>query len=387
MAVLEAHEAHQNLVDELLEEVTAYNPEVDRELLARAFRFAAAAHEGQQRRSGEAFIHHPWGVAKICAQLRLDEQTIAAALLHDVVEDTGAELDEVRAEFGEEIARLVDGVTKLTRVQFQSREQAEAENYRKMVVAMAEDERVILIKLADRLHNLRQIEYLGKQKQLQKARETLEVYAPLAHRLGIHALKWELEDLAFATLHPRKYDEIKTMVAERRADREEHVREAGVVLQAEPDARDRRARDGRALALQGQARPPPRPGVDGLGEAAHGHDAGRRGRPAGVHEDVPDGRLRRRGLRLHAEGRGEDASGRGDADRLRLRRAHGRRPPHRRRQGERPHRPAPLPRAVGRHRRDPHLEVGPRTVARLALARRLVAGAEQDPPVVLARDA
>src|ERR671937_361311 len=218
MAVLEAHGAHQNLVDELLEEVAAYNPEVDRELLTRAFRFAAAAHEGQQRRSGEAFIHHPWGVAKICAQLRLDEQTIAAALLHDVVEDTGTELDEVRAEFGDEIARLVDGVTKLTRVQFQSREQAEAENYRKMIVAMAEDERVILIKLADRLHNLRQIEYLGKQKQLQKARETLEVYAPLAHRLGIHALK---------------YEEIKTMVAERRADREEHVREAGAVLQAE----------------------------------------------------------------------------------------------------------------------------------------------------------
>src|SRR2546421_6210470 len=238
MAVLEAHGAHQNLVDELLEEVAAYNPEVDRELLTRAFLFAATGPEGQQRRSGEAFIHHPWGVAKICAQLRLDEQTLAAALLHDVVEDTETELDEVRSEFGDEIAKLVDGVTKLTRVQFQSREQAEAENYRKMIVAMAEDERVILIKLADRLHNLRQIEYLGKQKQLQKARETLEVYAPLAHRLGIHALKWELEDLAFQTLHPRKYEEIKTMVAERRADRQEHVREAGVVLQAELDKVD-----------------------------------------------------------------------------------------------------------------------------------------------------
>src|SRR5438552_2040677 len=233
MAVLQAHGAHQNLVDELLEEVAAYNPEVDRDLLTRAFRFAARAHEGQQRRSGEAFIHHPWGAAKICAQLRLDEQTIAAALLHDVVEDTATELEEVRAEFGEEITRLVDGVTKLTRVQFQSREQAEAKSYRKMIVAMAEDERVILIKLADRLHNLRQIEYLGKQKQLQKARETLEVYAPLAHRLGIHALKWELEDLAFATLHPRKYEEIKTMVAERRDDREAHVHEASEVLAAE----------------------------------------------------------------------------------------------------------------------------------------------------------
>ncbi|HET7449787.1 MAG TPA: bifunctional (p)ppGpp synthetase/guanosine-3',5'-bis(diphosphate) 3'-pyrophosphohydrolase, partial [Gaiellaceae bacterium] len=145
---------------------------------------------------------------------------------------------EVKAEFGDEIAQLVQGVTKLTRVQFQSREHAEAENYRKLIIAMAEDLRVILIKLADRLHNLRTIEYLGKQKQLQKARETLEVYAPLAHRLGIHALKWELEDLAFQTLHPRKYEEIKQMVSERRADREEHVREAAMVLQKELDKVD-----------------------------------------------------------------------------------------------------------------------------------------------------
>src|SRR5206468_5435257 len=165
--------------------------------------------------------------------LRLDDETIAAALLHDVVEDTNAGIDEVRAEFGDEIANLVEGVTKLTRIQFQSREHAEAENYRKMIVAMAEDVRVILIKLADRLHNMRTIEYLGKQKQVQKAKEVLEVYAPLAHRLGIHALKWELEDLAFQTLHPRKYDEIKTMVAERRADREEHVNEAADVLERE----------------------------------------------------------------------------------------------------------------------------------------------------------
>ena len=166
-------------------------------------------------------------MAKICAGLRLDEQTIAAALLHDVVEDTDADIEEVRAEFGEEIARLVEGVTKLTRIQFQSREQAEAENYRKMIVAMAEDVRVILIKLADRLHNMRTIEYLGKQKQVQKAKETLEIYAPLAHRLGIHQLKWELEDLAFQTLHPRKFEEIRRMVSERRTDREEHVDAGG----------------------------------------------------------------------------------------------------------------------------------------------------------------
>src|SRR2546426_7108425 len=233
MAVIEAHEKHQELMDELIAAVSAYNAEVDRDLIRRAFLFAANAHEGQQRRSGEDFVLHPWGAAKICAQLQLDDETIAAALLHDVVEDTDADLEDVRAEFGDEITKLVEGVTKLTRVQFQSREQAEAENYRKLIVAMAEDVRVILIKLADRLHNLRQIEYLGKQKQVQKAKETLEVYAPLAHRLGIHAMKWELEDLAFETLHPRKFEEIKAMVSERRADRESHVSEAARVLQIE----------------------------------------------------------------------------------------------------------------------------------------------------------
>jgi GTP diphosphokinase / guanosine-3',5'-bis(diphosphate) 3'-diphosphatase len=238
MAVLETQEKHQELIDELIADVSAYNREVDRDLITRAFLFSAHAHEGQQRRSGEDFVLHPWGAAKICAQLRLDDETIAAALLHDVVEDTDAELEDVRAEFGDEIAKLVEGVTKLTRVQFQSREQAEAENYRKLIVAMAEDVRVILIKLADRLHNLREIEYLGKQKQVQKAKETLEVYAPLAHRLGIHALKWELEDLAFETLHPRKYSEIKAMVSERRADREGHVSEASRILQLELDKVD-----------------------------------------------------------------------------------------------------------------------------------------------------
>jgi len=233
VVTVQTGEQHFELLEGLLAELDGYSGELDRELIVRAFTFAAAAHEGQQRRSGEPFIMHPVGVATICAGLRLDEQTIAAALLHDVVEDTNTELSTVRDEFGEEIAALVDGVTKLTRVQFQSREQAEAENYRKMVVAMAADVRVILVKLADRLHNLRTIEYLGRQKQVQKAKEALEVYAPLAHRLGIHAMKWELEDLSFQTLHPRKFEEIKAMVAERRADREGHVAEAADVLQRE----------------------------------------------------------------------------------------------------------------------------------------------------------
>ena len=238
MTILEAGEKHQELLDELLSDIEAYNPEVDRELLARAFRFAADAHEGQQRRSGEAFIRHPWGAAMILAELRQDEQTIAAALLHDVVEDTETEIDEVRTEFGDEIAQLVEGVTKLTRIHFQSREQAEAENYRKMIAAMVGDERVILIKLADRLHNMRTIEYLGKQKQLQKARETLEVYAPLAHRLGIHTIKWQLEDLAFATLHPRRYAEIQAMVNERRGDRDEFVSTAAEQVERELEKLD-----------------------------------------------------------------------------------------------------------------------------------------------------
>jgi guanosine-3',5'-bis(diphosphate) 3'-pyrophosphohydrolase len=238
MALVELHEKHQDLLDELVTAVSDYNQAADRGLITRAFRFAAAAHEGQRRRSGHEFIHHPWSVASICAELRLDEQTIAAALLHDVVEDTDTDIDDIRVEFGDVVAHLVEGVTKLTRIQFHSREQAEAENYRKMIVAMAEDVRVILIKLADRLHNMRTIEYVRKQSQIQTAKETLEVYAPLAHRLGIHALKWELEDLAFETLHPRKYAEIKAMVSERRADREEHVREAGLALKVELDKVD-----------------------------------------------------------------------------------------------------------------------------------------------------
>jgi GTP diphosphokinase / guanosine-3',5'-bis(diphosphate) 3'-diphosphatase len=230
-----AAQRHHDLFEELLAEVAEYNPDVDRELLERVFVFASERHEGQQRRSGEDFILHPLGVARILAELGRDDATLAAALAHDVVEDTDATIEEVRAEFGEEVANLVEGVTKLTRIQFQSREQAQAENYRKMVMAMAEDYRVILIKLADRLHNMRTIEYLGKQKQLQKARETLEVYAPLAHRLGIHTVKWELEDLAFQTLHPRKYSEIESMVNQRRADREKFVQNAGKVLKRELD--------------------------------------------------------------------------------------------------------------------------------------------------------
>src|SRR4051794_2861634 len=209
---------------------------IDREAVERAFLFACDHHADQRRKSGEDFIVHPVGVAKICAGMRLDTETLCAALLHDTVEDTSASLDEVREEFGEQIAALVDGVTKLTGIVFQSRDERQAENYRKMIVAMASDIRVVLIKLADRLHNMRTLEAMSKQKQQEKAKETLEIFAPLAHRLGIHAIKWELEDLAFATLHPRKYNEIKQLVSQQRDERERYVERAGKYLTKELEA-------------------------------------------------------------------------------------------------------------------------------------------------------
>jgi GTP diphosphokinase / guanosine-3',5'-bis(diphosphate) 3'-diphosphatase len=231
-------EQHRGLLEELFRKIEEYSPAFDRELLTHAFEVAASQHHTQLRASGEAYLLHPVGTAGICAELRLDSATIAAALLHDVVEDTGMSAEAVRAQFGEEVALLVDGVTKLSQMPFTSVEEEQAENIRKMIVAMAKDIRVILIKLADRLHNMRTLGYLGKQKQIQKAKETLEVYAPLAHRLGIESIRWELEDLAFATLHPRKYSEIQRMVAQRRADRERDMEEAKHILSRELSAVD-----------------------------------------------------------------------------------------------------------------------------------------------------
>jgi GTP diphosphokinase / guanosine-3',5'-bis(diphosphate) 3'-diphosphatase len=207
--------------------------QIDTEATERAFAFACERHSDQRRRTGEDFIAHPVEVAKICAGLRLDTETLCAALLHDTVEDTSASLDQVEELFGDSVAQLVDGVTKLTGITFQSRDESQAENYRKMMVAMATDLRVILIKLADRLHNMRTLSGLPKQKQIEKARETLEIYAPLAHRLGIHAIKWELEDLSFQRLHPRKYEEIKKLVSQQRAERERYVNDAGQFLKGE----------------------------------------------------------------------------------------------------------------------------------------------------------
>ena len=431
-------------------------------------------------------------MAQICAELHLDEQTIAAALLHDVVEDTETDLDELRAEFGAEIANLVEGVTKLTRTSFQSREQAEAENYRKMVVAMAQDVRVILIKLADRLHNLRTIEYLGKQKQVQKAKEALEVYAPLAHRLGIHKLKWELEDLSFQILHPRKFAEIKAMVADRRDAREATVETASEMLAAELEKvdipaeiagrakhfysiYDKMAKKGREfneiydltamrviVERSGEEGTRDCYGALGLIHSLWKPMPGRfkdfvampkLNRYRSLHTTVigPEGtpleiQLRTRDMHEEAEygiaahwlykrskrGKGDDEwvtwvktlmdwqadeadpseymrtlrtdlfsdevyvftpkgevktlPVRRDADRLRLCRPHGCRPSHRRREGERPHRPAALPTSERRLRRNPHLEVGARPVTRLADARGVVTRPQQDPAVVHTRE-
>jgi GTP pyrophosphokinase len=212
-------------IEGLLGKVRSYNPRGNLNLIENAYSFAKKYHQDQYRFSGDEFIQHPLEVAMTLADLELDTITIAAALLHDVVEDTELTIDDIRAHFGDEIAGIIDGVTKLERLNFESREAAQAETFRKLFVAMAEDIRVILIKLADRLHNMRTLYHLSEEKQRQKARETLDIYAPIAHRLGITQLRWQLEDLAFATLYPLRYQEIVQMVNQRRPEREAYVKE------------------------------------------------------------------------------------------------------------------------------------------------------------------
>src|SRR4051794_34793785 len=213
-------------VDELaplLAKYKASQPKGDPSLIVRAYELANSAHDGQVRRSGDPYIQHPLAVATILADLGLDDITLSAALLHDAVEDTGLTVDEVSKEFGADVANIVDGVTKLDRVSFDSKEAQQAATMRKMLVAMAKDIRVLLIKLADRLHNMRTIAALRPDKQRRIAQETLDVYAPLAHRLGIAEMKWQLEDLAFATLHPKRYAEIEQMVSTRSPERDVYL--------------------------------------------------------------------------------------------------------------------------------------------------------------------
>jgi GTP pyrophosphokinase len=208
-------------LEPVLRTLRQYHPRSDTKLVIQAYETAAHLHRNQQRRSGAPYITHPIAVAQILADLGMTGPTLAAALLHDTVEDTGFTLKQLRAEFGEEIAALVDGVTKLDKVQYG--EASAAETVRKMVVAMARDIRVLVIKLADRLHNMRTLQYLSPEKQAVKARETLEIYAPLAHRLGMNTVKWELEDLSFATLHPKMYEEIVRLVGQRAPAREQYL--------------------------------------------------------------------------------------------------------------------------------------------------------------------
>jgi guanosine-3',5'-bis(diphosphate) 3'-pyrophosphohydrolase len=221
-------------LEPLFRSVRTNHPKADLGLIERAYRTAEELHGTQMRKSGDRYITHPLAVATILADIGMTEPTLVAALLHDTVEDTPYTLDQLRADFGEEVAVLVDGVTKLDKVQYG--ETAQAETIRKMIVAMSRDIRVLVIKLADRLHNMRTVRYVKQSTQERQATESLDIYAPLAHRLGMNTIKWELEDLAFATLHPKIYDEIVRMVAERAPSRDQFLTQ--VIEQVEQDLKD-----------------------------------------------------------------------------------------------------------------------------------------------------
>ncbi|WP_110462116.1 RelA/SpoT family protein [Ruminiclostridium sufflavum] len=219
----------------LVERVKKYDPNGNFELLEKAYAVSSKAHEGQQRNSGEPYIIHPVEVAIILADMELDVTALVAALLHDTIEDTTCTYDELKAQFGSVVAELVDGVTKLGKIPFTSKEEQQVENLRKMFLAMAKDIRVIMIKLADRLHNMRTLKYMTEGKQIEKARETLEIYAPLAHRLGISKIKWELEDLCLRYLDPKGYYDLVQKVAYKRKEREAYISEIVQTLKEKTD--------------------------------------------------------------------------------------------------------------------------------------------------------
>ncbi|MBE6473650.1 MAG: bifunctional (p)ppGpp synthetase/guanosine-3',5'-bis(diphosphate) 3'-pyrophosphohydrolase [Coriobacteriaceae bacterium] len=218
---------------DLQEETKSYLSDEEEDMLAKAFAFADKAHEGQRRKSGEPFIAHPVEVAIILAGLHMDVETITAALLHDTIEDTDVTREDVIELFGEDVANLVEGVTKITQIEVNSLTDEQAATIRKMLVAMSKDIRVIVIKLADRLHNMRTLGSLREDRRIFKSRETLEIYAPIAHRLGINSIKWELEDLSFLYLEPVKYKQVAKMITESRAEREEYLQEVVSILKAE----------------------------------------------------------------------------------------------------------------------------------------------------------
>jgi guanosine-3',5'-bis(diphosphate) 3'-pyrophosphohydrolase len=220
----------QLTIENIIKKIQSYQTDAPIAIVQQAYEFALAAHKGQTRASGEEYICHPLGVASILAELQIDALTISASLLHDVVEDTAFSLEELEKLFGKDVAMLVDGVTKLSRIEYKSKEEQQLENFRKMFLAMAKDIRVVLIKLADRLHNMRTLKHMPEHKQRRISQETTEIFAPLAHRLGISNVKWELEDLAFRYLEPDKYYELVEKVKQKRREREQLINEAVRIL-------------------------------------------------------------------------------------------------------------------------------------------------------------
>src|ERR1700722_6527022 len=234
--------------EQLIDRVRAYQPAVDSELIQKAYDYSFRMHAGQTRKSGQPYIVHPVGVAGILADLRLDAASVCAGLLHDVVEDTLATTDEIQKEFGVEVAELVDGVTKLSKINFTSKEDRQAENFRKMVVAMARDIRVLLIKLCDRLDNMRTLEHMNGEAQERIARETLEIYAPLANRLGIQAFKSELEGLSFKHLEPEAQADLVAQMTKTKRERDKYITEVCKTLSS------RLAEQGFAAEVSGRAK-------------------------------------------------------------------------------------------------------------------------------------
>ncbi|MDG1400271.1 MAG: HD domain-containing protein, partial [Candidatus Binatia bacterium] len=218
-------------LDGLLKKVEDYLPAAPLDVVRRAYEFSAEKHKNQRRASGEPYVTHPLEVANIIADLRLDVPSIATGLLHDTVEDTLTTLENIEAGFGPEVASLVDGVTKISQINFASREEQEAENFRKMILAMSKDVRVILIKLADRTHNMRTLSALSPARRRKIAQETLDIYAPLAHRLGIYWMKSEMEDAALQALHPEIYYQLKRFVSQKKTEREKYIREVHRLLE------------------------------------------------------------------------------------------------------------------------------------------------------------
>src|SRR5689334_17249341 len=233
---------------DLVERIRTYHPSADVEIVSRAYDYSVRAHEGQKRKSGDPYFVHPASVAGIITELRLDTASVCAGLLHDVVEDTLATTRDLEREFGGEIASLVDGVTKLGKINFTSKEDRQAENFRKMVVAMARDIRVLLIKLCDRVDNMRTLEHMSREAQERIARETIEIYAPLANRLGIQAFKSELEDLSFKYIEPDAYHEIAQSIAKTKRERDKYISDVSKTLAS------RLAEQGFAADVYGRAK-------------------------------------------------------------------------------------------------------------------------------------